>query len=67
MPTFLRDFTSFRLGGPVAAFCDTASPAEAAAAIRSWRSRALPFRILGSGTNILAADAAAREFVKKDF
>ena len=57
MPAFLRDFTSFRLGGLVAAFRDTASPAEAADAIRSWRARAVPFRILGSGTNILASDA----------
>mgnify|MGYP002858819831 FL=1 len=57
MPTFLRDFTSFRLGGPVAAFCSTSSPAEAADALRSWRAQGLPFRILGSGTNILASDA----------
>jgi UDP-N-acetylmuramate dehydrogenase len=56
MPTYLRDFTSFRLGGPVAAFCGTASPAEAAEAVRSWRAEGMPFRILGSGTNILAAD-----------
>lgn len=57
MPTFLRDFTSFRLGGPVAAFCAASSPAEAAEALRSWRAERMPFRILGSGTNILASDA----------
>jgi len=61
MPTFLRDFTSFRLGGPVAAFFDTASPSEAAGAVRAWRAEGRRFRILGSGTNVLASDEGLPE------
>jgi len=56
MPPPLATLTTFRLGGPPADFAEAADAPTAAAAIRRWNDRGLPWRALGGGSNILAGD-----------
>jgi UDP-N-acetylmuramate dehydrogenase len=59
----LAGYTSARLGGPADYLLVVRSAADLAeAAQRLWEARA-PFRVLGSGSNVLVADAGVREVV----
>jgi UDP-N-acetylmuramate dehydrogenase len=58
----LRDFTTFRIGGPARFFCEVASEAELEEAIVFARAKCggegrAPFFILGGGSNVLVSDA----------
>ena len=48
--------TSMRVGGRVAAYLRPSGATETAAAVRGLRDAGVPHRILGGGTNLLAAD-----------
>ena len=52
----LAALTSFRIGGPAALVARPRSEAELCAALRAAEAAALPDRILGNGTNVLAPD-----------
>ena len=52
----LANYTSYRIGGPARYFIEPASDAEVQAALAFARERALPYYVLGKGTNILISD-----------
>lgn len=52
----LKNHTSFRVGGPAKYFVKVANKAQLLAALKAARANALPFFILGGGTNILVSD-----------
>ena len=59
----LARYTSARIGGPADHFVAVQSVAELEQAVRLAWAAALPFRVLGSGSNILVADAGYRGLV----
>lgn len=66
----LRDFTTFRTGGPARFFCEAAGEAELAEAFLFAKENAggkgsLPVFILGGGSNILVDDAGFSGLVVK--
>ena len=55
--TLLKDHTTFRLGGPCRAMIHCLNAAQVTLAVSFLRTTGLPFLVMGSGSNILAADA----------
>lgn len=53
----LSRHTSWRVGGPASLFVYPSSPEAVAALVQICRERALPWFVIGYGTNLLAADA----------
>ena len=53
----LREFTTWRVGGPAEWFAEPASPEELIAQASWAASEAMPFRCIGAGSNLLIADA----------
>lgn len=53
----LRDFTTFRLGGPCRAVLTCRTPAQAALAAGELHRAGEPYVFIGSGSNLLVADA----------
>ncbi|MBP7830046.1 MAG: UDP-N-acetylmuramate dehydrogenase [Kiritimatiellae bacterium] len=53
----LREYTTFRLGGPCRAVLTCRTPEQAALAARELRRAGEPHLFIGSGSNLLAADA----------
>lgn len=56
-PPPLSSLTTFRLGGPPLDYAEAPDAPSAADAIRRWNVDAIPWRPLGGGSNILAADS----------
>lgn len=48
--------TTFKIGGPARWYCRPQTPADVKEALEFARARALPFFILGRGSNVLVAD-----------
>ncbi len=52
----LRDYTTFRIGGPAAALLSPRDETQLAAALRLCKGMQVPHFILGRGSNLLVAD-----------
>ncbi len=59
----LAPYTSWKIGGPADAFANVRSEAELAAILRLAHRRALPWFVLGSGSNLLVGDGGIRGIV----
>src|SRR5712692_4187239 len=55
--------TSFGIGGPAEFFAETANSQTIELAIEGCRLRAIPYLLLGAGTNLLIADAGVEGLV----
>jgi UDP-N-acetylmuramate dehydrogenase len=53
----LAPLTSFRIGGPAALYLEPQSDADLVAAGEAVRETAIPFVVLGKGSNVLVSDA----------
>ena len=62
----LARFTTMRVGGPADLFAVVHNPFELRALVKFARSRALPYTLLGRGSNIVIADAGIRGLVIQD-
>lgn len=52
----LADLTTFRIGGPARAFYTATTAKQCIAAVRAAIDAAVPWRVIGAGSNILATD-----------
>ena len=52
----LRDFTTWRVGGPAQWFAEPSDQASLVALVRWAQERGLPLRCIGAGSNLLVAD-----------
>jgi len=59
----LRDYSSFKIGGPADYFFEALTEIELVAAVKFARLFSLPFFILGGGYNILFADEGFRGLI----
>jgi UDP-N-acetylmuramate dehydrogenase len=59
----LSRFTTMRVGGPADLFAVVHNPFELRALVKLARARAIPYTILGRGSNIVIADAGIRGLV----
>jgi UDP-N-acetylmuramate dehydrogenase len=59
----LASRTSFGIGGPADFFIETARPEAIENALDGCRQRAIPYMLLGAGTNLLIADAGIEGLV----
>src|SRR6266567_7483182 len=67
----LASRTSFGIGGPAEFFAEMANPQTIEVALEGCRLRAIPYLLLGAGTNLLIADAGVEglviRIVNRDF
>ena len=61
----LASRTSFGIGGPAEFFVESSRPEMIEKAIADCRERAIPYLLLGAGTNLLVADAGVDGFVMR--
>jgi UDP-N-acetylmuramate dehydrogenase len=61
----LKEFTTFRIGGPARYFCVVTNEDELIEAIGFSKKNKIPFFILGGGSNILVSDAGFNGIVIK--
>ena len=59
----MKDHTSFRIGGPAEAFFVPKTEEALVSALSFAKANAIPFRILGNGSNLLVADEGVRGLV----
>jgi UDP-N-acetylmuramate dehydrogenase len=59
----LASRTSFGIGGPAEFFAEIANPQAIEVALEGCRLRAIPYLLLGAGTNLLVADAGIEGLV----
>src|SRR5262245_6206850 len=59
----LAPYTTMKVGGPADFFVEPRTPGELAATFRAARECDLPFRMLGSGANLLIRDEGVRGVV----
>jgi UDP-N-acetylmuramate dehydrogenase len=62
----LARFTTMRVGGTADLFAVVHNPFELRALVKFARSRALPYTLLGRGSNVVIADAGIRGLVIQD-
>jgi UDP-N-acetylmuramate dehydrogenase len=62
----LARFTTMRVGGPADLFAVVHNPFELRALVKFARSRALPYTLLGRGSNVVIADTGIRGLVIQD-
>jgi UDP-N-acetylmuramate dehydrogenase len=62
----LRDFSSFRIGGPADYFFCPASPGQLKASLDLARRHSLPWYIIGGGYNLLFADEGFRGLILRN-
>jgi UDP-N-acetylmuramate dehydrogenase len=62
----LARFTTMRVGGPADLYCVAHNGFELRALVRFARSRAIPFTLLGRGSDVVIADAGIRGLVIHD-
>jgi UDP-N-acetylmuramate dehydrogenase len=62
----LARFTTMRVGGPGDLFAVVHNPFELRALVKFARSRAIPYTLLGRGSNIVISDAGIRGLVIQD-
>lgn len=63
MRVSLKEYTTFRLGGPCPDLVTVADAESAAEVIRGWNAAGVPWRVMGGGSNLLVADAGIPEAV----
>lgn len=61
----LAPFTTFKIGGPAKFFCRVSNADEVRIALTFAKERALPFFILGGGSNLLVSDEGFNGLVLK--
>lgn len=61
----LKDYTTFKLGGPADYLVEVVSVAETQAATNFAKSKNLPILVIGSGSNLLVSDQGFRGLVIK--
>lgn len=61
----LKEYTTFRIGGPADYFVRAGSVEQVREALRFAREKGVPFFILGGGSNVLASDSGFRGLVIK--
>jgi len=59
----LSRYTSFRIGGPADVFVELNSVLELQALLRTLHEKAVPYFLLGGGTNVLVSDRGVRGVV----
>jgi UDP-N-acetylmuramate dehydrogenase len=59
----LKDYTSYKIGGPARYFCEPHSIAQLKDALYFAEEHALPVYILGCGTNVLVSDSGVNGLV----
>jgi len=59
----LAPYTTFRIGGPADVFYRARTPGELTAAVTAARALEVPYFLLGTGANVLVADAGFRGLV----
>ena len=59
----LKEYTTFRIGGPADFWAEPKTPAELRALLEICRERSLPYFILGQGSNVLFTDKGYRGMV----
>ena len=52
----LAEYTRFGIGGPAALYAETPDEGSFAKAVRSLEAGAVPFTVIGEGTNLIASD-----------
>jgi UDP-N-acetylmuramate dehydrogenase len=62
----LARFTTMRVGGPGDLFAVVHNPFELRALVKFARSRAIPYTLLGRGSNVVISDAGIRGLVIQD-
>ena len=63
---YLKDHTTFRIGGPVDFFVTVSSVDELKEALLFARNKNIPWKLLGGGSNILASDRGYKGLVIKN-
>ncbi len=58
----MKNHTTFRIGGPADYFVKPHSKEEIAGVLRTCREYAIPYFILGNGSNLLVGDLGYREW-----
>ncbi len=53
---YLKDYTTFKIGGRCSAIVDAASAEDAAELVKYFRANNIKYTVLGRGSNILASD-----------
>lgn len=61
----MRNYTTWRIGGPADFLITPTSEEELSAVLRFAHAEALPFLVIGNGSNLLVADAGIRGLVIK--
>lgn len=61
----LKEYTTFKIGGPAEYFADVSTVEEVQEALKWARDNKQPFRILGGGSNMLIADSGLKGLVVK--
>lgn len=61
----MRNHTSFKLGGPADIFIEPEDEAELANTIKALREQAVPYYVIGNGSNLLVSDKGLRGAVVK--
>jgi UDP-N-acetylmuramate dehydrogenase len=59
----LAPLSTFRIGGRAELFCEVASPEELIAALRWAENNGRPYKILGSGSNVVFPDSRLKGFL----
>jgi len=63
----LKEYTTFRIGGPCRELMVASDVAEISTAIRDWNASGIPWRVMGGGSNLLVADEGIPEAVLRVF
>ncbi len=61
----LKNYTTFRIGGPAKYFFVAKNKKEIIKAVSVAKELSLPFFVLGGGSNLLVSDKGFKEFYKK--
>jgi UDP-N-acetylmuramate dehydrogenase len=61
----LAPYTSWKIGGPADAFATVSTQGELAELLRFCRRRAMPWWIIGAGSNVLVGDGGVRGIVMR--
>jgi UDP-N-acetylmuramate dehydrogenase len=59
----LKNYTSYKIGGPAQYFCEPASATDIKTALNFARAQKIPVYIMGNGTNLLVSDAGVSGLV----
>lgn len=62
----LAPYSTLRIGGPAEWLCEAKTKEELIEAVRWAKEKQLPFKILGSGSNLLIADSGVKGLVVKN-